>query len=107
MKATKLGLIVALIAFAMMGYSQVEKAPDPGKFAVKMSLQKAMNSKALVKAMYEQLDQKAILQGEPAGYITVKVRFGRAIYYIYGTYGEWRNFFVIDNMFIREKKINR
>jgi len=92
MKTTKLFLTVALIAFAIMAYSM----PDTEKgVAVKIKFRTALENRALVKAMYQQLDVSLLHQDVPR-YIVGKVNLGNAVYYIYGRYAEWKNFFIMD-----------
>ena len=92
MKTTKMFLTVALMAFAIMAYS----LPDTNKgIAVKIKLRNALENRALVKAMYQQLDVSLLNKDVPR-YITAKVNLGNTVYYIYGRYEEWKNFFIMD-----------
>ncbi len=92
MKTTKMFLTVALMAFAIMAYSM----PDIEKgVAVKIKFRTALENRALVKAMYQQLDVSLLHQDVPR-YIVGKVNLGNAVYYIYGRYAEWKNFFIMD-----------
>ncbi len=107
MKATKFVLVAALMSFVMMSFAQSESARNSNPFAVKISISKAMENPGLVKAMYRQIDEKTVLAGEPAGYITAQVSYGHVTHFIYGKYSEWLRFFVIDKMLTRKNVIQR
>jgi len=89
MKTTKFVLIVALMAFGTMVFSQVAINPKVEKIA----LERAMQNKTICKAMYEQLDIKVVLAGEHAGFCYAKVKVRDKVYLVYGKYYEWLNFF--------------
>jgi hypothetical protein len=91
MKATKFVLTVALISFAVLAFSR----PEPRTLSVKIKLSTALENRTLVKAMYQQLDV-SLLHNDVPGYITARVSYRHVVYYIYGKYEEWKNFFVMD-----------
>ncbi len=98
MKATKLILAIAFIAFTTLAYAQTDR-PDhetpPPSLTIKMSLKVALQNPELVKSMQEQLEPnffKSILRPE---YYTAKVLHRRIVFVIYGTLGEWKKFFSI------------
>ncbi len=91
MKAIKLALVIAILGCASLSYADV----DPGPLSVKITLKKAMESRSLVRAMYQQID-KSFLQVDQNGYYVARVIFNRNIYVIYGKYEEWIRFFLMD-----------
>ena len=82
MKATKIVMIVALVAFATLVFSK----PDPGSLTVKIWLSAALHNQALVKAMHVQLDRSLIA-------VVAKVKLGKITYAIFGRYEQWKAFF--------------
>ena len=91
MKTTKFVLTIALISFAVLAFSK----PDTKGISVKIKLSTALENRALVKAMYQQLDVSLLHQEVPR-YITARVSLGSTVYFIYGRYAEWKNFFIMD-----------
>jgi hypothetical protein len=91
MKAIKLALVVAILGLATMSYADV----DPGPLSIKISLKKATQNRGLVSAMYEQID-RSFLEVDQNGYYVARVVFNRNIYWIYGKYKEWVEFFSMD-----------
>ncbi len=91
MKATKFVLTIALISFVVLAFSR----PDQGTLSVKIKLSTALENRALVKAMYQQLDV-SLLHNDVPRYITARVSLGNVVYFIYGKYEEWKNFFIMD-----------
>ncbi len=88
MKATKIVMIVALVAFATLVFSK----PDPGSLTVKIWLSAALHNQALVKAMHVQLDRSLIAVEQPGPYVA-KVKLGKITYAIFGRYEQWKAFF--------------
>ena len=100
MKASKFALVIAFVAFATMVFAQVERPnqnePAPTPICVKISLEKALWNHGLVKAMYQQIDQRTFLQNEQNGLYIANVTYRRVHYAIFGKYEEWVNFFLMD-----------
>ena len=95
MKTTKLILAIAFLAFSTLAFSQTERTNqnEPGLiFSSKISYKSAIHNQTLVRAMKAQLDP-SFLQGPPQRIYTVKVKFPRVIFIIWGTRNEWKNFF--------------
>jgi len=90
MKTTNFFLIVALITFGAMVFSQ--EATNKIKVE-RIALERAMQNKTICKAMYKQLDIKKVLHGEPVKYYTAIVKANDHVYLVYGKYMEWLNFF--------------
>ena len=94
MKTTKFFLIVALLSFATMNFSQ----PDDGNrnVAVKISLKSAMQNAFLNKAMHEQLDPSFLKPiGTPDQLFSARVIHRKVVYMVFGTYAEWKLFFTV------------
>jgi hypothetical protein len=91
MKAIKLVLVIAILGIAGLSYADV----DPGPRTFKVTLQKAMESRGLVRAIYQQVDQ-SFLQVDQNGYYVARVVYNHSIYVIYGKYEEWVRFFSMD-----------
>ena len=100
MKASKFALVIAFVAFATMIFAQVERPdqnePAPTQICVKISLEKASCSLALVRAMYQQIDQRTFLQNEQNSLYIANVTFRHVHYVIYGKYEQWVSFFLMD-----------
>jgi len=93
MKATKIVMIVALMAFVAMAYADVD--PGPNSLSIKISLKAAKQDRGLVHAIYQQVDPRLLLQGEQPLY-TAKVKYRKVTFVIYGKYKEWADFFLMD-----------
>ena len=91
MKTTKFVLTIALISFAVLAFSK----PDTKGISVKIKFSTALENRALVKAMYQQLDV-SLLHSDGPRYIIARVNLNNVAYFIYGTYAEWKNFFIMD-----------
>ena len=100
MKATKLILAIAFFAFSTMIFAQTKRPdqnePAPTQICVKISLEKALASQGLMKAMYQQIDQRTFLQNEQNNLYIANVNYRRVNYYIYGKYEQWVSFFLMD-----------
>lgn len=90
MKTTKVFLVIAILSFATMGFSQEKSSKSP--LSVKMTISQAQQNFNLVVAMYQQLDPGS-LQNEPNGFYVAQVIFKSTPYLIYGTLNEWKTFF--------------
>jgi hypothetical protein len=90
MKTTRFILTIALVSFVMMTFA--DTPPVPKSPEVKISLEKAMNSKTLYLEMTKQLNME-FLKIEHPGYYVTSLRCGYNVYVIYGKYKEWIAFF--------------
>ena len=92
MKTTKFFLIVALITYATWTISQ--SINEDRQNVIGISLKEAMQNPRMVLCMQEQLRPNFL---DPTGTVDklfyAKVIYWRKIYSVYGTYGEWINFF--------------
>ena len=98
MKASKFVLVFAFVAFATMVFAQAERPdqnePAPAPRGVKISLENALLDRGLVKAMYQQLSPRILVNDQRI--YTARVFYNRKVYFIYGTYAEWKLFFAMD-----------
>jgi hypothetical protein len=90
MKATKIVMLFALMAFVAMAYADVD--PGPAKLTVKISLKTAKQNRALVSAIFQQVNPRVLLQSDQPIY-AAKVRLGDVVYVIFAKYREWKQFF--------------
>jgi hypothetical protein len=90
MKTTRFFLTIALVSFVMMSFADIP--PVAKSPVVKISLEKAMNSKTLCSEMTKQLNME-FLKIEHPGYYVTKLRCGYTTFVIYGKYQEWIKFF--------------
>ena len=90
MKTAKFALIMALLSFALAGFSGVKFGH--ASVVVKIALENAQHDKGLSMAMYQQLDQ-SFLKVEHEGFYVVKVQHKNITFMIFGTYKEWKRFF--------------
>jgi len=98
MKASKFALVIAFVAFATMVFAQAERPnqnePVPGPSCVKISLEQALLNYGLVKAMHQQISPRFLQNNQVLQVLYVaKVKYNRKIYFIHGTYAEWKSFF--------------
>lgn len=91
MKTTKFFLIVALLSFATLTFSQ--SVNDIPRLTVKITLNCAMQNPELVKVMHEQLNSDFLIIGDESRLFTAKVNFRHARYLVTGNYREWKYFF--------------
>ena len=90
MKTMRLVLIMTIVALAtttFAGEHATRKTLD-----IKISLEHALNHKALASEMMMHLNA-GFLAVEKPGLYAAKLRFGRNNYVIYGKYQEWKQFF--------------
>jgi hypothetical protein len=99
MKTARFALMLALMSFALVGFTNVNYGP--ASVVVKISLENASNDRGLAMAMYRQLDQ-AFLNVEHEGFYFVKVQHKNITFMIFGTYKDWKKFFFTKRM-ITEK----
>ncbi len=96
MKTTKLILAIAFFAFSTMVFSQTarpdQNEPEP-TLSCKISLKDAMQINQLVLAMRIQLDPSFLEGPYYQRVYTVKVKFHKVVYIIWGTRTEWKDFF--------------
>jgi len=90
MKTARFALMLALMSFALVGFSKVNC--EPASVVVKISLENASHDRGLSMAMYRQLDQ-SFLKVEHEGFYVVKVQHKNITFMIFGTYKEWKKFF--------------
>ena len=103
MKTLKFVLIAAFLSFAVAGFS-TDYQKKMSK-TVKISLSKALESRGLVWAMYNQLDDDFLKLGSEnnAPYV-VKVKYRKCLYLIHGDYKEWVLFFLMDPVLPKSEK---
>ncbi len=106
MKTTKLILAIAFLAISTMAFSQSLMAdqndPEP-MLSTKISLFNAVQNPALVSTMKIQLDPSFLYGPWGQRIYTVKVKFYKVEYIIWGTRTEWINFFNGHTKFILKK----
>ncbi len=94
MKTTKILLVITFVAFATMIFAQADRPnqnePAPIQNCVKISLEKAQMDRALKAAMYQQVRLTLLVPDKPI-YIA-KVRLSRTVYYVHGSYDDWKEF---------------
>jgi len=62
--------------------------------AVRIALEKAIETRGLKMAMYEQLNLYELLSGNTDGYITARVFYANRVFEVYGKKAEWIAFFL-------------
>lgn len=92
MKTTKIFIVIAILAFASMGYAKADNLPHP----IKISLRKACEHRGIVMAIYQQIDPRTFVPIDQNRYYCVTVYYRRITYVIYGKYEEWVDFFLRD-----------
>ena len=97
MKTLKLGLVAILLAATAMAYA-INEQDDRIRRCEKISLNDACNSRGLVKAIYEQVDQSFLGDAAFRKLYSVNVRYHGKMYLVYGKYQEWIDFFLRDNI---------
>jgi hypothetical protein len=93
MKTKNLILIVALIAFATVSYSQSTAERTNIPVTVKISLKQALLNPELVRILHEQIKPDFAPSAGTAKYYTVVVYYHGIRYAIFGTFEEWKLFF--------------
>jgi hypothetical protein len=94
MKTLKFALIAAFLSLVLTGYSADHKKNVVR--TVKISIDKALDDRGLVREMFIQLDEK-FLDVDGSRLYFAKVKYENSLYLIYGTYKEWESFFLMDN----------
>ncbi len=94
MKTLKFALIAVILSVAFAGYASDHKKNVDR--IIKISIEKALEDRSLVRQMYVQLDENTLLKERSKMYIA-RVRYNKRIYVIYGTHKEWVAFFLMDN----------
>ncbi|MEZ5084144.1 MAG: hypothetical protein R2750_11960 [Bacteroidales bacterium] len=98
MKTTKVILVAALMAFATISFSQskvILKTDKPApELSVTITVRAAMQIPGLERAMRIQLNSGFLLVNDQRLYTAI-VKYNHAVYYITGTYKDWRYFFSI------------
>ena len=94
MKTTKLMLVITFVAFATMIFAQAQRPsqnePVPHQRCVKIALEKAMLDRGLKIAIYQNIRPGLLLNDKPLYF--VRVPYQRTVYFVFGTYGEWKAF---------------
>ena len=97
MKTTKVILVAAIMVFATISFAQIETKVNSLKPVSELpshiSLKTAMHIPWLALAMRAQLSPRFLVVDQPM--YTVTVRYNNAVYYIYGSYNDWKHFFSI------------
>ncbi len=91
MKTLNFFLIVSFLAIGSLAYSAPEALPS----ATRIPITKALQNPAMVKAMYQQIDE-SLIQNEQLALYEAKIKFGRSVYIIYGKLQEWQRFFLME-----------
>lgn len=95
MKTAKFALMMALLSFALVSFSNVNYSP--ASVVVKIALDNAQRDKGLSLAMYQQLDQ-SFLRVEHEGFYVARVNYKHVTFMIFGTYKDWKKFFSTKRM---------
>ena len=94
MKTTKFVLVITFVAFATMIFAQAERPsqnePVPHQRCVKIALEKAMLDRGLKIAIYQQIQPGFLVNDQPL--YTARILYSHTVYFVYGTYGEWKAF---------------
>jgi len=90
MKTLRLVLALTIVAFAATTFAGVQPTRKP--VDIKISLEDALNHKALASEMLMHLND-GFLADEHRGLYFAKLKFRNNNYIIYGKYEEWKQFF--------------
>ena len=90
MKTMKFLLVIAAVSFASVIFAS--EHPDKKSFTVSISVEKAMNCKALCSEMIKHLNPEFLFKEKKQLYFTT-IRFRNITYVIYGKHNEWVSFF--------------
>jgi len=110
MKTLKLALVATMVAFMMVSFANADGFKSKPRFSKKvvLTLEKAMESRGLVAAIYAQVTPQDILNCGMPPY-TFQVKYDGGLYVITGTRQEWLNFFRINGISLpikKEAKVN-
>jgi len=95
MKTARFALMLALLSFALVSFSTNErKAPITRE--VKISITKVNFDRGLVFAIYQQVD-RSFLEIEHPGDYSVRLKYNKTIYLVYGSLREWEHFYSRDH----------
>ncbi|MCU0370995.1 MAG: hypothetical protein MUC31_06240 [Bacteroidales bacterium] len=99
MKTLKIAVIAALVAFTMVSLSYADGIKEKPKFklGVCISLEQAIKIPGLVRAMYQQISLKQVLEAHQHVYVA-KVYYDGRVYSISGTLDQWLRFFNMDGI---------
>ena len=91
MKTLQVALVLAMVSFAMMGFSRDVDRPsyDEKVYELRMLINKPL----FVNAVLSQVDPGIFLNREPGEMILAKIRVHKKVYVIGATYHEWKRFF--------------
>lgn len=90
MKTLRLALLLTIVAFATTTFAGEQPIRKP--VDIKISLEDALNHKALASEMIMHLNAD-FLKVERRGLYFTKLKFGGSTYVIFGKYQEWKEFF--------------
>ncbi len=96
MKAVRFAMLIVMISFTVLSFASDEKHRGR-QFGIKIPIEYAVKDRGLVFEMYRQIDQ-SFLNYENPGIYRVKIKYRKNTVEIYGTYKQWMNFFVMDNL---------
>ncbi len=93
MKTVKLGLLTVFLAFAALGFAIDDNAVYNHTRQVKISIEDACQSRGLVYAINNQLQESMLETQRDGGLIIFKVRYHKTVYHVFGTYKQWKDYF--------------
>lgn len=106
MKTKKVILVAFLMAFATIGFTQVDqnvkKEPPPTQFSVLISLEAAVQNPGLKLAIYDQVSPRIFRK--PFRVFIAKVEYRGTIFNIRGTFKAWQVFFSVRPVAEREER---
>jgi intracellular septation protein A len=85
---------ISIIIFFLFSGSLVFSQFSTSKPTIRIALEKALETRGLKMAMYEQLNLYELLSGLTDGYITVRVFYANRVFEVYGKKAEWIAFFL-------------
>lgn len=105
MKTLKVALVLAMVSFAMMGFSKDLDRQDQNKQIYE--LKSLLNKPLFVNAIYAQVNPTEFLTRDNGDRITVKIMVHKKVYEVVGSYSEWKSFFSSRQILPFFKKNNR
>jgi hypothetical protein len=110
MKTLKLAMVATMVAFMMVSAANADGFRGKPNFSRKvvLTIEKAMESRGLVAAIYEQVTPEDVLNYGLPPY-TFEVKYNGALYVISGSREQWLNFFRISRASLsirKEAKVN-
>lgn len=105
MKTTKLILVVILMAFATIGFTQVDlkvtKEVPPTQTSALIQLSEALQIPGMRMAIHHQILPQTVTKTIP--FFVARIKHNHRIYCVAATYGEWMNFFSMRPMPIKKE----